>query len=105
MGFFDKILGIDRFGQVSRDRDNLLAGFLGDLCSGRLQRLFAPRADRDIDAFAREAECDRLANALASARDEGGLSFCKFMAFSPPWRTAKLVSVYKAMRTGREGRL
>ncbi len=71
---FDEILGVGRLGQIGGNGDDLAAGGFGDFGGGLFQRSFAPRADRDVDAFAGERPRDRLADAFAAAGDQRRLS-------------------------------
>src|SRR5712691_1581228 len=70
----DEILGVGVLGEVGGDRDDLAPGLLGDLGCSCLEWLLAARADRDIDAFARERARDALADAFAAAGHQRGLA-------------------------------
>ena len=74
-GLFDEVLGVAVFAQVAGDRNDLAAGFLGDFLGRGFERLHAPRADRDVDAFLGERERDALADAFTAAGDQRGFAF------------------------------
>jgi hypothetical protein len=61
--------GQDRAGCVAERRERR-----ANLGGRRFQMFDAPRGDRDVDAFARQFERDRLADAHAAAGDERGFS-------------------------------
>jgi hypothetical protein len=66
----DEILRIGRLGQIGWYRHDFSVRLPRDLCGGSFQLLLAPRADRDIDALARQGKSDRLADTLARSGDE-----------------------------------
>ena len=74
VGLLDEVLGVVVLAQIGGDRHDLAAGRLGDLLRGGFERLLAPRADRDVDAFLGERERDALADAFAAAGDQRGLA-------------------------------
>src|SRR5271155_2537443 len=70
VSILDKILSIDRLGQISWYGDDsavCLARNLGRRC---FQRLLAARADCDIDTLASQGKSDRLADSSARSGDE-----------------------------------
>src|SRR5947209_2107133 len=70
----DEAPGVGVLPQIGRNSHDLAAGFLRNFCRRGLERLLAPRADRDVDAFLRQHPCDALADAFATAGDERGLA-------------------------------
>ena len=73
VGLLDKSFRIGRLGQISRYGDDFAvcrARNLGRCC---LERFLATRADCNIDTFASQGECDRLADTGAPSRNECGL--------------------------------
>src|ERR1051325_9080662 len=74
MAFGDEGLGVLVLGEVGGDRDDFPAGGGCELFCRRLERTCAARADRDVDAFLRQAQGNRLADALAAARYQRCLS-------------------------------
>jgi hypothetical protein len=67
VGLFDEIPGVAVFAQIGRNGDDLAAGFLGDFIRGCLDRLYAPRTDRDVDAFLGRQADDAISDAFAAA--------------------------------------
>src|SRR5476649_2518637 len=75
VGGVDEGFGVGVLAQVGRDGDDLAPRRLGDFLGSSLERLFAARADGDIDAFLGQQKRDALADAFAAAGDQRGLAF------------------------------
>src|SRR5262249_51491149 len=74
VGLGDEILGIGVFAEIGGDRHDPAVGFPRDLGRCLLERLLAPRADGNIDAFLRQRAGDAFADTGAAARDQRGLA-------------------------------
>src|SRR5262252_4510825 len=66
----DKSLSIGRLGQIGRYGDDFAVCLARNLRRRCLERLLAPRADRDIDALASQGKGDCFSNPGTSAGDE-----------------------------------
>src|SRR5262249_39590667 len=71
----DEIPGVRILAEVGGNGDDLAAGCLRDLGGGRLERLLAPGADRDVDAFLRQRPRKCPSPAPAAAGHQRGLAF------------------------------
>src|SRR5499426_1516977 len=74
VGLRDEILGVGVFAEIGRDRHDPAVGFPRDLGRRLFERLLAPRADGDIDAFSRQGAGDAFADARAAAGDQRRLA-------------------------------
>ena len=72
---FHELLGLVVVGQIGRDGDDPDAGRIADFLRGFFQRFGAASADRHVDAFLRQSHGNALADAFATAGDQGGLPF------------------------------
>src|SRR5438552_5053851 len=72
-GRLDRILTGLRAGRVADDRNDAAPRGRRQRLRRLLEHAAIPRADRHVDAFARQLLCDRLADALAPARDDRDL--------------------------------
>src|SRR5438270_2612868 len=73
VSLLDKGLGIAGLGQISWYGDDFPVCLARNLGCCRLQRFLSTRANCDIDTFASQRECARLADTGARSRDECGL--------------------------------
>src|SRR5262249_60027568 len=60
--------------EIGRDGHQAAVSFARDLGRRLLERLFAPRADRDVDAFPRKRAGNAFADADAAAGHQCGLA-------------------------------
>ena len=74
-GAFDERLCVRGPGQIGGDGHDFAPGLAGDFTRRFLQRFLVARADRNIDALARQAAGDHPADPGAAAGHRGGLSF------------------------------
>src|SRR5262245_9951550 len=74
MALLDEVFRVLVLTQVGGDRDNFATGRLGDFAGSRVQRLLAPCANSDIDAFLRQSQRNPLPDAFAAASDQRGLA-------------------------------
>src|SRR4029079_19696651 len=61
--------GVLIFAEIGCNGDDLASRLLGDFTRRRVERLLAPRADRNIDAFFRQSQRDPLAYAFPAPSD------------------------------------
>src|SRR5438105_569403 len=80
----DEVARIGFLGEVRRDREHLAAALLANLFRRRVERLLAPRAHRDVAAFARQSARDALADSFAAAGDERDLAL-ELQVHSSSW--------------------
>src|SRR5438105_4848837 len=64
MAFVDEVLGIGVLGEIRRNGHDLAAALFGDFGRGGVQLVLAARADRNVDALARQRAGDALADAF-----------------------------------------
>src|SRR5262245_58741031 len=74
VGLRHEILGIGVFAEIGGDRQDPAVGLPRDLGRRLLERLLAPRADGNVDAFLRQRAGDAFADARAAARDQRSLA-------------------------------
>src|SRR5919197_1488885 len=70
----DELLRIGFLREIGGNGKYLAAGATADLLRRVVERLLAPRADRDVAAFARERSSDALTNAFTAAGDARDLA-------------------------------
>ncbi len=80
----DEVFRVGVLTQIGGDCDNLAVGGARNFAGGGFQRLFAPRAHRDVDAFFRQSQRYALADAFTAAGHQCRLALkLEVHAFSP----------------------